>query len=284
MASSKLSWFWASSLTLGLDLYRIFPYTIFHEKESLPTERGRRAVKVLTFNVRAKNTEYEKTMKLFKKHDPDIIFLVETGKAWEQNLRGLKDKYPYQVLAPQDNTYGMLLYSKLKIKEHEVKFLVDERVPSIHALMEFRKGQEFVLFGVHPRPPRPKEGDSIESDSELMKIAELARKLPHVLVVGDFNDVAWSHTTRLFKRTGELLDPRVGRGLYNSFPTWNPVMRAPLDHFFHSDSFYYSDLTRLPDTGSDHFPLLFSLEFAPKDEDQEPVDESKGRPKRNAGA
>lgn len=261
--------------TLGLDFYRIWPYTFLHQKESLPTDQKKRSLKVLTYNVRAKNNDYQKAKELFKKHDPDIIFLVETGKDWEKNLRDLKEEYPHHVLVPQDNTYGMLLYSKLEILEREVKFLVDDKVPSIHAKIKFKDGPSFMLFGVHPRPPRPKEGDSIQRDSELMKIAEAARDLKHVLVVGDFNDVAWSHTTRLFKRTSELLDPRVGRGLYNSFPTWNPVLRAPLDHFFHSETFYYNSFTRLPDSGSDHFPMLFTLDFAPKDDDQKPEDESK---------
>lgn len=82
-----------------------------------------------------------------------------------------------------------------------------------------------------------------------------------VIVGGDFNDVAWSHTTRLFRRIGGFLDPRIGRGLFNSFDATHPFMRYPLDHVFASRQFRLIELRRLPDIGSDHFPMLVTLDF-----------------------
>lgn len=40
--------------------------------------------------------------------------------------------------------------------------------------------------------------------------------------------------------------------------------KVPLDHFFHSEHFTDSELRRLPDFGSDHFPLLVALCFQPQ--------------------
>ena len=50
--------------------------------------------------------------------------------------------------------------------------------------------------------------------------------------MGDFNDAAWSHSSRLFKHYGRYLDPRRGRGLYASFHAKNPLIRCAIDQLF----------------------------------------------------
>jgi endonuclease/exonuclease/phosphatase (EEP) superfamily protein YafD len=102
-------------------------------------------------------------------------------------------------------------------------------------------------------------------DAELMLVAKEVKELGEVpvIVAGDFNDVAWSHTTHLFQRTGGLLDPRVGRGLMNTFDTRSRLLRYPLDHAFASEHFLLVELRRLPEIGSDHFPLFVVLDYDP---------------------
>ena len=85
-----------------------------------------------------------------------------------------------------------------------------------------------------------------------------------VIVGGDLNDVAWSRTTRLFLRISDLLDPRRGRGFFNSFHAHHAFMRFPLDHVFHSQHFGLLELRRLGNVGSDHFPFLIELQYEPE--------------------
>ena len=96
------------------------------------------------------------------------------------------------------------------------------------------------------------------------------RAVGELLVTGDLNDVAWSRTTRQFRRLSRLLDPRVGRGMFNTFHAGHWFLRWPLDHIFHSDHFTLRSIRRLPSIGSDHFPLLSELVLTPhlKDEQQ----------------
>ena len=78
------------------------------------------------------------------------------------------------------------------------------------------------------------------------------------------NDVAWSRTTRLFRKISQLLDPRRGRSLCNTFHAGYFFMRWPLDHLFHSRHFTLIDMRRLRNIGSDHFPVLVRLAYEPE--------------------
>ncbi len=52
--------------------------------------------------------------------------------------------------------------------------------------------------------------------------------------------------------------------MYNTFHAHHWFLRWPLDHFFHSAHFRFVRLLRLPDIGSDHFPVFIELQYDPK--------------------
>jgi len=163
--------------------------------------------------------------------------------------------------------------------ESECCYLIEDSVPSMHALLKLRSGDQVRLHFVHPAPPSPTENpESAERDAELVIVGRSAADSDEpVIVTGDLNDVAWSPTTRLFRKVSGLLDPRVGRGFYSTFHADWRLMRWPLDHLFHSKHFTLASLARLPSIGSDHFPLLTSLVFTPEEgSDQQPLKPEEG--------
>jgi endonuclease/exonuclease/phosphatase (EEP) superfamily protein YafD len=163
-----------------------------------------------------------------------------------------------------DNGYGMVLFSRLKLINPEIKFIIEDVVPSIHTDCELSSGDIIRLYCLHPRPPIPMEtGRSTERDAELLIVGrEICELDKPTIVFGDLNDVAWSRTTRLFQKISGLLDPRVGRGMYSTFPVKYPLLHFPLDHIFHTEHFRLVELRRLKSVGSDHFPIyaVLSLE------------------------
>lgn len=240
----------------------IYPYTPFSPKQVASTQCDHKEsrIRILAFNVMQDNRDFERFEKVFQGCVPDIAVFLETDDWWWKKLKTF-DAYPYHISHPLDNYYGIVLLSKFPLKDTEVKFLIDDDIPSIHAKIQLKNGKWVRLYCLHPMPPSPTENeDSLDRDAELLLVAKKVKDLDEpVIVLGDLNDVAWSHTTRLFPRISRLLDPRIGRGVYNTFHVNYPFFRWPLDHMFVSKDFQLVQIERLSSGGSDHFPMFAEL-------------------------
>jgi endonuclease/exonuclease/phosphatase (EEP) superfamily protein YafD len=253
-------------LSIAYLLYKIFPYTGWNSPEMKAAVTGAPGdrIKVFSGNVWQDNTNHAGWLRLIRQMDPDIILLLETDAHWEQGVAALEADYPYIEKKALDNTYGMLFYSRLPLRQSFIQFLTEDDIPSLDAIIELPGGQPVQLWGLHPKPPMPQEDTRSDAkDKELMQIALKAREteLP-IIVLGDLNDVAWSRTTELFRKTSQLLDPRRGRGFYSTFSAKHWWVRFPLDYIFASTHFTLVGMKRLPPTGSDHFPIFIELAFS----------------------
>ncbi|WP_228852062.1 endonuclease/exonuclease/phosphatase family protein [Aegicerativicinus sediminis] len=248
---------------------KIYPYTPLAEKEvgdSTITEPSR-TFTIYNANVLQKNRQYDLLIEEINTLNPDILILTETDVNWQKAIKGnLSKAYKFGEEAPLDNTYGMLVYSKLPLSDSKVNYLIDDSIPSVEAKVKLPSGDVFQLYAIHPTPPMPQENPkSTDRDAEMMKTAlfNYDSKLPS-LVIGDFNDVTWSKTTKSLKEVGKLLDLRKGRGFYTTFNAKNPVLRWPLDHIFVSEEFRVKQLKKGEKIGSDHFPYYATLTLEPE--------------------
>ena len=253
-------------LCLVWQLWWIVPYTPLWPKEVLSCTSDSKAprVSIMTANVLTPNRNAQALLEHVAHYQPDLLVTLESDQWWETQLDSLSKQMPFSVKCPLDNLYGMHLYSRFPLLETDIAFLVEKDVPSIHGLVALPDGNKIRLHCLHPAPPSPTENpESGERDAELMLIARSVAESEYpVIVTGDLNDVAWSSTTRLFRKISKLLDPRVGRGLFNTFHADFPFLRWPLDHVFHSRHFCLSSIKRLPAIGSDHFALFAVLSFS----------------------
>jgi len=188
-----------------------------------------RCFSVIATNVKQSNRAYDRLTALLLQQQADVVVAIEVDADW--------------IAA-------------------EVRRLVTQDVPSIRAVVRLNSGDDMRLYVVHPEPPIASH-DTLGRDGEIALIGLEAKADPlPAVVTGDLNDVAWSTTTRRFQRLSGLLDPRVGRGFFNTFNALVPLMRWPLDHLFHDARFRLVGMSRLPKIGSDHFPMRFDLALA----------------------
>lgn len=236
----------------------LIQYTRFYRlKEFEASEAHSESVTVLSANVLQFNTQYDRFVAVIRDVQPDLFLTMESNEDWDTAMKTLEKDYPYKCKVPLENTYGMHLYSRLEMTT-QVHYFVADDIPSIEAKVKTRDGYKLTVFCIHPPPPSPtEEPNSKERDGELLSVAKkILKDGKTTLVVGDFNNVAWSRSSVLFRKTSRTIDPRIGRGLNATFHAKYWFFRFPIDQLFHTADIFTQELTTLPDFGSDHFPLF----------------------------
>lgn len=249
---------------LGYQTLQIIRYTPIYPRQAANAAEGDSAAdfRMLVANVLMENRDATTLLQRVSDANPDVAIFVETDEWWDTALSALETEYPFSLRQPQDNHYGILLFSRMPLIEPEIRFLIRDEIPSIRTDLRLPSGDLFSLYALHPVPPPL--ADTEMRDAEILVVAkEIAQSPTPAIVAGDLNDVSWSRTTQMFMRISRLLDPRIGRGFFASYNAKNPLMRWPLDHVFHDKLFTVREIRLLKSFGSDHFPVFVNLRFQP---------------------
>lgn len=262
-----------AAIALLIQLVFVMRFTPLWPVQTRGFEGDRRntpTVSVLACNIKQGNHDYERVIELVRQLKPDIAVFMETDENWAEALRPCLSEFHQTIEQPQEDSYGMIFASRLPVREGQVRFLLNEEVPSVSCIVELPGGRDVRVIALHPEPPLPNR-DTLGRDAEILVAAKIARDEPlPVIVTGDLNDVAWSRTTRRFLRISGLLDPRQGRGMFNSFDARYWFLRWPLDHIFHSRDFELISIERQEFVGSDHFPMFYRLALTDRDRNDPP--------------
>lgn len=252
---------------ITVQLQKIYIYTPLAKYEiNMASKNAKTNLSIYAANVLQNNENKKLVIQDATLKSADVLLFTETNQNWTEKLNeSFHGHYEYQIEVPLENTYGMTMYSKYELFEPMVKYMVEDTIPSIHTKLILPTKDTIQIFAIHPAPPTPQHNpSSVDRDAEMMKVAMLTRSSKYpVVVMGDFNDVAWSETTELFQRVSGLLDSRKGRGLYNTYNADSYIMRWPLDHVFSSAAFRVIDIKVGEDIGSDHFPFYTNFSFEP---------------------
>ena len=241
----------------------IYPYTRFAPVEielagDVPSESK---IRLFSANVLMENPRKADLIKIVERENPDVVFLMETDQGWLDALKPILNKYPTVLTYPLDNYYGLIFATRLKAPSAEVVFLSEDNTPSLQAELIGPDGTGFNFMGLHPQPPVPGT-DTALRDQQIKRAAQHSGNADWPTVsMGDFNDVAWSWTSRRFKRYGGFLEPRVGRGMFPTFHAQYPLLGVPIDQLYLTRGIGLVSFGRLEEFGSDHYPISAVITF-----------------------
>ncbi len=215
---------------------------------------GTSAIRAMLLNVNTRLGDPERVKSIVSKVDPDILVLEEINSQWISDLAWLKNSHPYSISRPREDSFGIVLFSKLPLVDSEVVYIGNAEVPSILATIEIEE-MELRVVATHPLPPAGREYSRARNE-QLEILPNYIRSPHHVLLIGDLNTTPWSyHFRRLLKSTG-LKDSAQGFGVQPTWPSHNPLFRIPIDHCLHSSGISVVDRQIGENVSSDHYPLI----------------------------
>lgn len=236
-------------LSIGLfNFYSICP-SLFSKYEFNDAD-----LKIYFANIYSGNDNHALLIESIKKQNPDIFVLQEVTMSWKKSLESLTEIYKYQVIRPRENNFGIAIYSKFEIIEHEI-FEGKAKVDSIWVKLKIAN-EMIHLVTSHPVPPVTPEFLDLRNNQYLEIQKYLEDLNGKKLLIGDMNTVAWSkHLKRLEDKSNMQL-------INSLFDTWNSSFpygfRIRLDHALISNNLK-GKLEVLNNIDSDHLPMLLSL-------------------------
>lgn len=221
-------------------------------------------VSLIALNLFYRREEAAATRAYLDRQSADLLVLSEVTPRWQQKLRELERSYPYSVIQPRLNPWGIAVYSKYPLQAVEDLDLGDDRSSHLRVLVQLPAGPA-ELYAVHlASPPGPRQAQ--QRNTQLRRLAEaIAAADPALpkIVAGDFNSTPFSPHFQDLLRDAGLRDARRSFGLQVTWPTWLWPMRIPIDHCLVSNAVTVTRVATGTPTGSDHFPVECAFSLAP---------------------
>lgn len=238
-----------------LNLCTIAP--LYFGKEMQPMDSSRR-YRALLMNVNTESGKPQLVTQVIKQLDPDIVALEEVNDQWLSRLSVALAAYPYSKVAPQEDNFGIALFSKHALIRSEIRQIGEADIPSVIGELELPHGR-LTVVATHTLPPGGPEYSRLRNE-HLARLPEIVKQASSpVLLLGDLNATPWcSHFKQLLNRSG-LRDSSQGRGFQGTWPTFLPILLIPIDHCLHSADIHVTRKFTGPKVGSDHYPLVIDF-------------------------
>ena len=219
-------------------------------------------LRVMQFNVLARNDDYDRLLQLVERERPDVIVLQEVTAAWQRALGALNSAYPHRLILPREDKFGIALLSRVPLTSVTQVESPPSAYPSIVANIDV-EGTAVSLIGTHPTTPLTPSNHA-SRNIQLQSVAALASATNGpVVIVGDLNATLWDRRYAEVEAAANLRNAREGFGIKPTWPTFLPFAMIPIDHILVSRHIGVSALRTGPSIGSDHLPLFATLVIKP---------------------
>ncbi len=247
----------AVGAAVGLTAFAIaWPWTVSEP----PIPEGITRVRVLQYNMWARNTALDRLPAAIEAVDADIVILLEVMPKAREKLRELDAHYPQRFECWQSQHCDGLVLSRLPIRDPHADTLGPPDHSPIAWFETTLDGCAVNIFLTHltrPFPHLPVTAQFTQADD----VAAALRGWPGPkIVIGDFNGVPWGHVVKTVANQANL---HVSLGSGGTWPSiLPPPLRLPIDHLMATEGIAVSGRKVLGLPGSDHDAVLTEVAIA----------------------
>ncbi|MCP4307604.1 MAG: endonuclease/exonuclease/phosphatase family protein [bacterium] len=224
------------------------------------TSAGDGEIRILTANIEARHGQPREIAELVATSHPDIVLLQEVEP---RILRALESEeamevFPYRSVPPQNSPFSVVVWSRWPIDSVETQSFSGAAL--VHSVVASPAGP-VTVSGVHTTSPDLPGFVTLWAE-QLATLSGLDTSSPRILA-GDFNATADHRPFREILRSGwtDAYDER-GCGLDATWPARVvPFAFYRLDHVLVTDHFQIESMEVRDLPGSDHKPLLVSVQL-----------------------
>ena len=246
----------------------LFEIVTTHHRAPIINADGLQTIKVAHYNRRYDIDDHTALLDWLRTEKPDFFVIQESRDTHAKALSEIADLYPYQIIEPRKNAFGMVFASRFPIIEQSVvptkRYWIDNFY--IHAVLKISETENISVYTVHPPPPT--FGTLLTQRNEDIKAVTTAiqnDQNQNILMMGDWNITPYSPYFKDILKDTSLKNEFTGTYI---FPTWpSPhffqVLQIPIDHILFKGNLALLSRQRGHHMGSDHYPVIAQFALTP---------------------
>ena len=250
-----------------------FASIIYLLQYRLPSGDYAHSMKVLSYNLYFRNTEYKTTIKWLLAQDADILALQEVTPRWGQELQtALSSRYPYAKVLPLKGTHGLAFFSKFPIQQDGIENNA-YHLPIAQRIVVATNAGDFTFMNAHTASPAGAvEGSWHKLPITLERNARLRAQQwdqlrlhegERTIIMGDLNTHRWERLYHHMRVHYQEAHAAAGSGFGLTFPNTHklpyPVFR--LDHILLRGPMTVEAAEVHYSGNSDHFPISATIRY-----------------------
>ena len=227
-------------------------------------------ITILQYNVNKNNANISAISDWIKGNSTrfDMVVLFELTDSWDDAIISLEEDYPFHFVELIRGKRKLGVFSKMEIKSFNMQPFrnAEGSIAFLQATTE-RFGLPLELSMIHPPPPVDRER-FVRRNSILLETASLLKNRVkrhnnnYHMIIGDFNITRWSPLFMRMQELTGLKDAQEGKGHMGTWPSFlGDKFGIAIDHMLISPEINVISRVAGPNLGSDHLPVITTLEL-----------------------